>query len=359
MTGHDSLPEAPSIVLVSANTIDIGDPIFNDLKDDYPEFVDWWKTKVVSNGRKCWVAKFPDGKISCFLMYKVESGESMTGLPDSPKMNRLKINTLKVLDQGHKLGELLVWQSIRFAWQEELDEIYVTHFTRTNDYLVPLLKEFGFVLYEVNNRGEEVFVKRFARTKEEWKGKSAIEIAKQYAPQFTDGRCVSKFIIPVQSEFHERLFTDLDRSTRLTEFGGEFLSEGNAVKKAYICRTPTRTIRPGDIGVFYRSQDHQGVQAIGIIEEIHYDQIDAETVLSLTKKRTVYAMHEIQNMIDGGAVTVLLFRYQTHLPKKLTLEMLIDHGILNGAPQSFTRLTDVQFESIKVDGKIDRSLVLD
>ena len=88
-------------------------------------------------------------------------------------------------------------------------------------------------------------------------------------------------------------------------------------------------------------------------------QTDALTVQSLTKKRTVYAMNEIQNMIDGGPVTVLLFRYQTHLHKKLTLEMLTDHGILNGAPQSVTRLTDGQFESIKVDGEIDRSLVLD
>lgn len=358
MTVIDSLPEAPSIVLVSSSTIDINDPIFDELKTEYLEFVDWWNSKVVLNGRKCWVAKFPDDKISCFLIYKVESGEPMTGLPDSPIKNRLKINTLKVLDQGHKLGELLVWQSIRFGWQQQLDEIYVTHFTKANDYLVPLLKDFGFFLYGNNQRGEEVYVKKFARSKDEWKEKSAIDIAKQYAPQFHDDFTVSKFIIPVQSNFHERLFTDLDRTTRLTEYEGEFLSEGNALKKAYICRAPTRRIQPGDIIIFYRSQDRQGVQPIGVVEEVHYDQTDHEVVFSLTKKRTVYAMNEIQDMIKEGPVTVLLFRYQAHLTKKLSLEMLIDHGILNGAPQSVTKLSEEQFDKIKVDGELDRRLIL-
>jgi hypothetical protein len=350
---------APAITLVSAADIDLNDPLFDDLKADYVEFADWWKEKVVAKGRKGWTSRFEDGSLSCVLMYKVESGEPMTGLIDSPIKRRLKISTLKVADVGHKLGELLIWESIRYAWSQQVEEIYVTHFTKQNDYLSHLLDEFGFHIYDVNERGEDVYVKSFASTRAEWSGKSPINIAIDYAPQFVDCPSISKYVVPVQSEYHERLFTDLERTPKLSEFEGAHLSEGNAVKKAYICRSPARSMKQGDILLFYRSRDRQGAQPIGIVEEVHYDQNDPQKIYSLIRKRTVYSLQEIEEMVMDGSVTVILFRYQAHISSRLDPSILISNGVIKAAPQAIVKLEEGQYSKIKEVGELDRRLTLD
>jgi rRNA-processing protein FCF1 len=40
---------------VSAHTIPITDSFFDSLREGYPEFNDWWKTKCVAERRPCWV----------------------------------------------------------------------------------------------------------------------------------------------------------------------------------------------------------------------------------------------------------------------------------------------------------------
>jgi len=353
-----NLPRAPAITLVPSSDIDLNDPFFDELKIDYPEFIDWWNAKVVPNRRKCWVSRFSNGRLSSLLMYKIELGETIADMPGSPIKNRLKINTLNVTDQGYRMGELLIGQAIKVGWEENLDEIYLTHFSKVEDYLSPLLLGFGFHTVGKNQRGEDVYVKPFAISRAEWSGQSSFEIARLYAPQFDDASQISKFVVPVRSDFHGRLFPDLVRNTRLDEFDSPHLSEGNAIKKAYICRAQARTIRIGDILLFYQSRKLQGIQPIGIVESIDHNLLNSQEVFSLIRKRTVYTMKEIEEMVQKGPVTVLLFRYQTHFPSRINLVTLEKTGILNGPPQSITKLDENAYQKLKEVGNLDRRLTL-
>jgi hypothetical protein len=56
--------------------------------------------------------------------------------PPLPKKKRLKVALLKVTDYGHKIGELLLKLSFDSAVQNDMDEIYLTHFTECDDRLV-------------------------------------------------------------------------------------------------------------------------------------------------------------------------------------------------------------------------------
>lgn len=125
----------PPLKHVPMYTLDLNDSIFDNLREDYPELNDWWKKKS-REGRKAWV-HYADGKIGAILILK-EENEPVDSFPPLPKKKRLKISTLKVdpIDRGSKIGELFIKISVQTAVQKGVDEVYLTHFTKSNDFLV-------------------------------------------------------------------------------------------------------------------------------------------------------------------------------------------------------------------------------
>ncbi|OPY34212.1 MAG: hypothetical protein A4E32_00484 [Methanomassiliicoccales archaeon PtaU1.Bin124] len=349
---------APSLNFVYAYSLDINDPLFDDLKKDYPEFLDWW-AKVCLKQRKCWITKLPDDKLGSLLMCKVEDGEPMTGLPKSPIKRRLKINTLNVVDVGQRLGDLYLSMAIEQAISERVEEIYVTHFTKENDFLTPRLDDFGFHFYDRNDRGEDVFVKPILLSQEMYLTLDPIEISRTHYPYYYDGSRVKKYLVPIMPEFHQRLFTDLERQPRIDEYDGRFIPEGNAVKKAYLSGSKTRLLKSGDVLLFYRSHDWSAIQSIGIVDEIYYDQDDIEFVHALTKKRTVYSKDEIAQKMHGGKILVILFRYPGHMKKKVSLQEMLSKGIIRGPPQSISEISSDEYRKIMELGGYDRRIAFD
>jgi predicted nucleic acid-binding protein len=61
----------PVLQYVPAYTLNLDDPFFDSLKEEYKAFPQWWK-KISREGRKCWVYLDDDGAIGAFLMYKLE-----------------------------------------------------------------------------------------------------------------------------------------------------------------------------------------------------------------------------------------------------------------------------------------------
>jgi hypothetical protein len=349
---------ALSVVHEHAYNLDLEDPIFDDLKHNYDEFEEWWAEKVCKKDRMAWISRLPDGRLGSILMYKDEDNETLTGIPDSPRKKRVKITTLKVVDVGQKLGDMLLDLAIKYAFKNEVDEIYVTHFTEENDHLVPRLLEFGFKLYGTNDRGEEVYVKPMIISTDDLVGLSPVEISKRLYPHFFDGGLVGKFIVPIKPIYHERLFTDQPRQAQIGEFSGEFIVEGNAVRKAYLCRSQIRRISPGDILVFYRSGDWHGVRTIGVVDEIYYEQNDIDTIYALVKRRTVYSKEEIREMLASGPLTIVLFRYHGYLHRIVGLPELISNNVLRGQPQAISTLSEEEYSKILEVGGFDRRLII-
>lgn len=257
-------PKHPQIRKELVYSLDIADHFFDSLKNEYPEFTEWFK-KISREQRPCYVYR-ENGGIKALLILKVEDGSIETNQGLVPANKRLKICTFKVERFGLKMGELLLKISFEFCIKNNIDEAYLTHFTDGEDYLTDLIADFGFRKVGKNKRGEEVYLKKFICDDANL---TPLQISKTYYPSYKDSKGIRKFIIPILPKFHDRLFPDYAgrKQSRITDFGDmtEFSIPGNTIKKAYLSHSPIRKIREGDIVIFYRSQDKQ-LTALGVVE---------------------------------------------------------------------------------------------
>lgn len=340
----------PAIKGENVYNLNINDPFFNSLKTDYVDFVDWFK-KIKKEGRKCWVYYKTNGTIGALLIYKVED-EPIDSEPSFPKKKRLKICTFKVEHRGHKIGELFIKMSVECAIRNDLSEIYLTRFTKSVDDFVDLITEYGFQKRARNRRGEDVFIKEVMPERKKLRPLLPIEVSKNFWPNFYDGQNINKFVVPIRPEYHERLFVEKRSQVTLFEGAGEFIVEGNTIKKAYLCHSKIKKISPGDILLFYRSRDKREIDSIGIVEEVHKGLKDKDKIMRVVAKRTVYPINEIEK-IAKKPTTVILFRWHFYLTKPLKLNELKQMDVLKGAPQSITRISHKHYVEIKKKGGID------
>jgi len=337
--------------------IDLRDPIFNSLKKDYPEFQDWFR-KISNKGRKSWVYYRNDGRIGALLIYKVED-EPVDCIPPIPEKRRLKISTLKVTHVGYKIGELFIKLATDVSLNNNLSEIYLTHFTEPDDRLIELISEFGFYKLGMNSRGEELFVKKLRIDKTEALHYSPVDISKKFYPSFYDGISVQKFVVPIRPEYHNKLFTDFPgRQTTLLEHAGEFIIEGNTIKKAYLSHSNIRRMEPGDLVLFYRSDDLHAITSIGVVEAAYTGIEDADQIVKLVGKRTVFSRKEIDEMARKP-VSIFLFRHHFHFNRFLHLDVITKTGILTAAPQSVTRISHDDYLNAKKLGGVDEHFTID
>jgi hypothetical protein len=352
---RDRIITPPALKSEPVSNLDYSDPIFDSLKEEYnPEFERWFK-RISDEGRNSWVYYRKDGSIGALLIYKFEDESIDNSKPPLPKKKRLKIATLKVTHIGYKIGELFIKMAVDLSVRNGINEIYLTHFTKPPDRLVELISEYGFNKIAIKDNGEDVFVKRLTvKGYEELKYCSPIEISRIFYPSFYDGDDVKKFVLPILPAYHDRLFTDFPcRQTTLFEHSGEFIVEGNTIKKAYLSHSNIKRIGPGDLILFYRSEDLQAITSVGVVELIHIGINDAEKILQFAGKRTVFSRMEMDKLVEEGPVSVFLFRHHIHLTKPLGLEELIGNGILKAAPQSAMELSTERYIKIKEMGGID------
>ena len=227
------------------------DPIFDSLRVDYPGFDEWFIDKA-QEGRECYVYSRTDGSIGAILIYKIED-EPIPSIPPFAKKKRLKIATMKVEHVGYKIGELLLKVSIDIALKNSITEIYLTHFTQSEeDRLVDLISEYGFYKaggLQRENKIEDIYVKHLCARGHDVSALLPATISQIYYPSFYDGTLVKKFVIPIQPKYHDLLFTDFSkgRQTKLYEHSGEFIIEGNTIRKAYLTEViPKHLSREGD-----------------------------------------------------------------------------------------------------------------
>ena len=127
-------------------------------------------------------------------------------------------------------------------------------------------------------------------------------------------------------------------------------SEGNTIKKAYICHAQVKKIQPNDLLLFYRSQDVQAITALGTVDQIFVGLTDPAIILSHIVKRTVYSLDEIKE-IAREPTLVILFHLNFLIDKPVTFEQLkeLDIGIL----RTIISLNQKNYIEIKRIGGID------
>jgi hypothetical protein len=351
----------PDVVERKAYALTGDEPIFDGLRNDYPGF-DAWFAKCKHDHRDCWVLEL-DREIAGLVIRKNEDHHDAKTCHAGPKI--LKVCTFKVREeyQGEKFGELLLKQVLWYAQHNNYDLVYLTAFPK-QVFLVGLLKYYGFrETIELPN-GERVLEKPLLRGPLPSLSESAIEFDKRNYPRFYDLPETQKFCVPIQSDYHRRLFPEIAFGRELPLFPAESFwpilnardskLPGNTIRKVYLCRAKTNQIKPGDILFFYMSKDprfaaSQSITTVAIAEQVNL-AFSTEDLVHLTAKRSVFSADELGNFYaaQGDPMKVIDFLLVGHAEHPVELGVLVEKDIFSGRPpQSIAILSEGRYQALK------------
>jgi rRNA-processing protein FCF1 len=312
----------PSVERRPLHGVDLADPFFDSLREDYPDF-DLWFAEAARSGRDAFVVDGPAGQIAGLCILKGLDNEIGVGRRPA------KMSTFKVADafKGSRYGELLL-KAIFRSVHGTFDALWLTVFPRHSE-LIAMLETFGFFRLD-DHGGERRYVKELKTPAGAPGTMTPLEYHIKYGPPAVLVRAGQTFIIPIRPRFHSSLFPDApgEQTTLLAP-----RPHGNALRKAYLCRANIRSMLPGATLLFYRSGDAHAVTTAGVLEETMKSD-DAELLLEFVGTRTVYSAEEVRGMTKRGCVLALLFRQDRFLEPPIRLRELVGARAVSRAPQT-------------------------
>lgn len=339
-------PPPPSVEEIKTYELDAAQSIFDSLRADYHPGFDIWigKVKKESAARRAWIVRAEDGRYEALAIVKMRDEH-----PATPGRVAIKLSTFKVDDlaAGRRLGELLLKAVLRWAHDEpgRPSEMFV-EVNATKDRLHDFLSDFGFrmVTTKHGNPDEQVWMKTLDPIPGVVTGGLEHHIA-YGPPAVRAGQPI--FVIPIIPTWYEDLFPDAEvlgpsGAMPLDWTDPDPKAHGNAIRKAYLCRSPTRQIPPGSTLLFYRSQGSVrgdgAIVAVGVAEQSQRSGDPLETI-GLSFKRTVYSEADVADLHkDGKDVLTILFRHDRFVVPPWPVDDLKANSVLKGHPQSVTRV---------------------
>lgn len=344
----DAPPPPPLVEELPTYSLDTAQPIFDGLRDAYGAHFDRWmrdKVKKESATRRAWIIRGPGGVYEALAIVKMRDEH-----PALPRTEAIKLATFKVGDTapGRRLGELLLKTVLRWAAGEPSrpSDMFVEVDSR-QDRLQEFLIDFGFVRAGIkpDNPTEQIWLKRLDPPADSALDGLAHHIA-YGPPAIRAGQPI--YVIPIIPRWYEDLFPDtevhgLSGAVPIAGTDPEPKAHGNAIRKAYLCRSQTKHVPPGATLLFYRSQGRVkgdgAVVAVGVAEASHRSSDPVQTI-ELSFKRTVYSGSDVADLHkDGKGVLTILFRHDRFIDAPWPLAALQANSVLSGAPQSVTRVT--------------------
>ncbi|ANB32608.1 ribosomal protein S18 acetylase RimI-like enzyme [Rhodovulum sulfidophilum] len=338
---------------VSAHTIPITDNFFDSLREGYPEFNNWWKTKCVAERRSCWVV-YDNDEIAGLIVRKDETGANTDAIHKAQKI--LKICTFKVGPEkrGVKLGELLLKKVLWFAQKNGYDLAYLTAYP-DQDALIALLEFYGFEKSGTKGLDGELVLERcFSNTRlTRIDGTSVYEIDRKSYPRFVADTGVRGFVIPIKEDYHDVLYPDLRNARqpdmfRDTMHGAGPRRPGNTIRKVYLCRAPSNLGPPGSVLFFYKGKSienpSQALTAVGVLDDVSF-ATSTKDLMKLTGGRSVYSEKELEGYkaTSDRPVKVINYLLVGYIDPPISLDELQDAGIFSGhPPRSIIELSGVR-----------------
>jgi GNAT superfamily N-acetyltransferase/predicted nucleic acid-binding protein len=351
----------PHIVERKAYEIPQTDAIFASLRLDYAPF-DKWFDKCRREHRDCWILEV-ENAIAGIVIRKDETRIEAQTHHAGTKI--LKICTFKVREefQGEKFGELLLKQILWYAQQNSYDLAYITAFPK-HAFLIELLKYYGFQETRTLENGELVLEKPFLNGPLADLSQPPYDFDRLNYPRFHDGAAVAKFCVPIQADYHRRLFPEIAFGQELplfpTEKFGPILSRGqsrlpgNTIRKVYLCRAKTNRICAGDLLFFYMSKDErlaasQSLTTVSVAEQV-ITVTNTDDLIRLTAKRSVFSASEMHDMdtSPSNPVKVIDFLLVGHIQPPIGLSTLVTSGAFSRhPPQSIAQLPEERYQALK------------
>jgi hypothetical protein len=144
----------------------------------------------------------------------------------------------------------------------------------------------------------------------------------------------------------------------------------NAIQKVYISRSFYRSLKPGDIILFYRTGGYYKsvISTIGIVENIIDDISNEAEFVKLCRKRSVFTDDKLveywrQRASNGVWYKpfIVNFLYLYSLPRRLNMEMLIKLGIIadaSSAPRGFEQIDQNKIKIIMEASESNESFII-
>jgi predicted nucleic acid-binding protein len=329
---------------VQANEIQLTDPIFDSLRQGYPEFDTWWKTKCVKERRPCWIIE--DGGLAGIVVRKDETPAKTDATTKAQKI--LKICTFKVSPdkRGVKLGELFLKKIFWFAQANRYDLVYVTTYPDQAS-LIDLLEFYGFNQTASKADGELIYEKTFSvAALPPQPGVSNFDLDRLNYPRFVTGPDVEAFGVPIKEAYHDTLYPELKQQPGLFDGSLSASSQpGNTIRKVYLCRAPSNLGPAGSLLLFYKGKSvgepTQAITAIGIFEDCQIAKSTKDLML-MTGGRSVYSEDDLKawEASPEKPVKVINYLLAGYINPPITIQQLQKLGIFgNQPPQSIFRIS--------------------
>ena len=348
--------------------INLSDSFFDSFKEDYIGFEKWFIKKSDDTA----YVTINNGKILSFLFLKVENPDEnyLDIIPVFKPKKRLKIGTFKVISNGVRLGERFLKIIFDNAVQNKVEEIYVTIFNKREEQkrLIGLLVQWGFILYGTKmtkNGNELVYVRDFTPSFNN-------EDPKLTFPFLS--RNTNIYMIPIYPAYHTELLPD---SILTTESPYDFIENQphrNAISKVYITRSINRSIRRGDIIIFYRTASNRKsayyssvITTIAIVEDKIDNIVDEKDFILKCRKRSIFADEKLKEFWNYRPkckpfIINFLSAYSFPTGKRVNRKRLLELGIISGADnelRGLKQITKEQFNLILKETETNESLIID
>jgi GNAT superfamily N-acetyltransferase len=331
------LPNIQDVPLHSLTPL-LSSAFFNSLRDGYPGFDEWFRSKA-RDSRKAWIYRDEDSTLAAICVYAKQLDEEINDAGERLPNASLKLCTFKVGEtvRGRKIGELFLKAAFRYATENACEHVFTHANAERFDFLIRMLADFGFKERGFY-RGDVVLVKPHPLSAPDASTLQPLDYAREFFPHYRRDSAVQKFVIPIQPHFHAALFPDYSAAQgRLFGTG----SVGNAIKLAYLCHAQTKSIRAGDVVLFYRTEDEKAITSVGVVDRFEM-LTDAARIASLVSRRTVYGIDEITRMAQR-LTKVILFRLVEHFPRSVSYDGLLGDGVVSGPIQSIKQISDDSF----------------
>lgn len=341
---------------VKVGQLDINDTFFDGLKNSYPGFENWFRSKE-NEDAYCY---FENNKLLAMLMLKNEEiGEDYSDISPTMKNNRkLKVSTFKVDIKKKKIGERFIKIIFDQAIYSNVNEIYVTIFDDTDEKkaLISYFERFGFSYHGKKKGRELVYVRSM--------NKNYIKTDPLKTYPYID-RSNDSYIVAILPEYHTYLLPDSKLSKE--SYRNIHMPVEYAIKKYYISATGFKQ-KPniGDNLIFYKMKEgfipakySSVLTTIGIVTDV-YTPTNIDDLVNKVKGKTVYTEEAIRNYYNSkiNITYVIEFAYITTLENKINLNDCLENSILFDYPRGVEKITKEQFDKILEIGNVDNSIII-
>jgi GNAT superfamily N-acetyltransferase len=352
--------------------IDLNDPFFNSLKEDYPAdannigFEKWFAKKSYS-GSTALVFNDDEG-LGAFVCLKEENEAINLAEGNLPAIPRIKISTLCLAERyrGQRLGEGAIGLAL-WKWQKtKTQEVYITVYEK-HELLIAQLERFGFQLAGYKYNGECVYKK----------SRFEVDYSDPYKSfPFINPAFQKAGYLIVNDVYHDTLFPYSELSKTLQESVG--LSVANGLTKIYVgAQRQLPHYQRGEPVLIYRRHTKQDGQkrykscltSYCIVNDVimaktnNIFHASFEELIARIGNKSVFDEHELRNKYDSNRnliIIEMLYCGYFGAGNNVNMDWLDRNGLWSKGNQypANVKLNPEQFKMILREGNVDVSNVI-